>query len=114
MKEPQSTGKKSRIIPKTEKVVSKKEKRIKNKKKDEKERIQLKKDEEKKLKQSKTIEYLNSISTNFLSAFSSLFVITAMTVGIFKLVKGNSFESVLAGIVCAVFIIVGTWFNERI
>jgi len=106
--------KKTNSRKKSKDLSSAKERKIKGKKKDEKERKQHQKSKEKVVKKKKLIEILNLMSINFLSAFSSLFILASMTIGLFKIIRGNTWESIVAGLVCAIFIIIGTWFNERI
>ena len=90
-----------------------KDRKIKSKEKNEKEKQKIIKEVTKITKKEKFIESLNSVLVNFLSVSSTCFILSAMALGLWK-VKQGDFESVLAGLICCVFIVVGTWFNEKI
>lgn len=91
-----------------------KERKQKGKKKDNKERKEKAKIERKKTNKERLIETANSFFANILSFLSICFIGISMYVGIINIYKAESYESILSGLICAVFIVIGTWFNEKI
>ena len=107
MSKPKSSQKKS----KNNKEI--KVRKIRGKEKD----VAAKQVKEKKIikatKKEKFVKNLNFVSINFLAVVSSVFIISSMALGLYKISQGR-LEDVLAALICGVFVIVGTWFNERI